>query len=208
MSGDLLAWQRSDHYALLGITRMADEDDIRRAFRQKAKEHHPDRFPLHSTERENADQLFKQLTIARDTLLDAQQREAYDREQELIQQAYFDAVIYQVPVTQKSRPSSTAFIQTLKSVFQHAAQKNDYESPDEEGVFKAAEEEDAPKHRGIPQHSKSNAAHFYYSRGMRLAARGLFRRALYDLNNARMLDPELPISESFLHQLKHRAYYR
>lgn len=207
MSGDLLAWQRSDHYALLGVTRMAGEDDIRRAYRQKAKEHHPDRFPLNSPEREDADQFFKQLTVARDILLNIQQREAYDRDQELIQQAYFDAVIYQVPITERVRPSKSAFMQTLKSVYQSAEQKSYYEEADEDDVFRAPEE-DSPKHRGIPQHSKRNSAHFYYSRGMRLAARGLYRRALYDLNNARMLDPELSIPDSLLQQLKHMALYR
>lgn len=204
MSSEFLAWQQGDYYALLGVTRMADADEIRKAFRLRAKDCHPDRFPLGSPEHEAASTRFKELLLAKETLLDPQRREAYDRQQDLIQQAWLDAVIYQVPV--QSPPSARkSFSETLKRVYQqYQAQENSsfshYDSTSEA-------EESAPSGKGVPPGSRKNAASFYYAQGMRLAARGQFRRALYALNNARMLDPELSIPESFLMQIRAKAWY-
>ncbi|MGE3727355.1 MAG: DnaJ domain-containing protein [Candidatus Sericytochromatia bacterium] len=206
MSSEFLAWQSQDLYALLGITRMASEEDIRKAFRTRAKDCHPDRFPLGSAERLEADSRFKELTLARDTLLDVGQRADYDRQQDLVQQAYFDAVVYQVPVQAKSPPKNS-FGDTLKKVYQ------EYQAQEEAGQSyfdsaNAESEEDPAEHgKGVPEASRKNAASFYYSQGMRLAARGQFRRALYALNNARMLDPELDISDSLISRIRAKAWY-
>jgi curved DNA-binding protein CbpA len=210
MSSEFLAWQSEDLYALLGITRMANDDDIRKGFRNRAKDCHPDRFPLGSDERENAGQRFKELTIARDLLLDHRQRADYDRQQDLVQQAYFDAVVYQVPVQPKPPPPHNSFGDTLKRVYQQyeeneAAGLNYFERHSDS---QETEEETEPEtSKGVPAGSRKNAASFYYSQGMRLAARGQFRRALYALNNARMLDPELQISDSLISRIRAKAWY-
>lgn len=207
MSSEFLAWQNQDLYALLGITRMASEEDIRKAFRSRAKDCHPDRFPLGSSERQDADSRFKELTLARDTLLDPQQRAAYDRQQDLVQQAYFDAVIYQVPVQSKPPPRNS-FGDTLKKVYQqYQEQEEAGQSYFDAPVSPSEEEPHADQGKGVPEASRKNAASFYYSQGMRLAARGQFRRALYALNNARMLDPELEISDSLLNRIRAKAWY-
>ncbi len=61
-------------YDILGVSRRASDDEIRRAFRKLAKEHHPDvnRGNAASAER------FKKITAANDILGDANKRRQYD----------------------------------------------------------------------------------------------------------------------------------
>jgi curved DNA-binding protein CbpA len=61
-----------DLYAALGIPTGATEEDITRAYRRLAREHHPDANPDAPTEH------FADLTDAYDVLRDATRRRAYD----------------------------------------------------------------------------------------------------------------------------------
>ena len=67
-----------DYYAILGVRADAPDVDIRRAFRARAKELHPDSKP--ASEREQAHREFNFLSEAYDTLKDAERRAAYDEE--------------------------------------------------------------------------------------------------------------------------------
>jgi curved DNA-binding protein CbpA len=210
---ELLDWQKFDYYAMLGVTRMADEEAIRKAFRARAKECHPDRFPFDSSERADAEAYFKKLMVAKDVLLDAKQREAYDREQDLVQQAFLQSVVYEVPVQKKAEPDKASFKDALRSVYEQRKQENhvDYvvgaTSPQAKKRPAYDEDDEGPSMKGIPEHARKNTASYYYSMGLRMAARGDYRRALHALSNARMLDPDLPISEATLSQIRSRAYY-
>ena len=64
-----------DLYKVLGITRTASADDIRRAYKKKAKESHPDLHPGDSRKAE----LFKSASAAYEILGDAEKRGQYDR---------------------------------------------------------------------------------------------------------------------------------
>lgn len=64
-----------NHYETLGIERTATGDDIRKAYRSKAQQAHPDKGG-------NTDDM-QALNRARDTLLDAETRAAYDHELDL-----------------------------------------------------------------------------------------------------------------------------
>ena len=66
--------RRKDHYEALGISRDADQDEIRAAYRNKAKRHHPD---LSSSGDPRA---FQEAQNAYDTLRDPKSRRAYDAE--------------------------------------------------------------------------------------------------------------------------------
>jgi formylglycine-generating enzyme required for sulfatase activity/curved DNA-binding protein CbpA len=68
-----------DYYAILGVPRNAPETEIRKAFRTRAKELHPDsHLSAEASPSINAE--FRLLTEAYDTLKDAARRNAYDRD--------------------------------------------------------------------------------------------------------------------------------
>ena len=67
---------KKDYYESLGISREADESEIKRAYRQKAKELHPDRNP---EDRAKAGEEFKRIAEAYEVLSDTQRRAQYDR---------------------------------------------------------------------------------------------------------------------------------
>jgi len=64
-----------DLYKILGITRSASSDDVRRAYKRRAKESHPDLHPGDSTKSET----FKSASAAYEILGDAEKRSQYDR---------------------------------------------------------------------------------------------------------------------------------
>lgn len=65
-----------NYYELLGIDQEADNDEIKRAYREKLKEWHPD---INPDRREQAEEMTKTLNIAYGVLSDAQQKKHYDR---------------------------------------------------------------------------------------------------------------------------------
>ncbi len=66
---------KRDYYETLGLTRSADEQELKSAFRKLAKEYHPDRNP----DDDNAEVRFKEINEAYEVLKDKDKRAAYDR---------------------------------------------------------------------------------------------------------------------------------
>src|SRR3954453_13317507 len=66
---------KQDYYATLGVARDAGAEDLKKAYRKLAMQHHPDRNPGDK----KAEARFKEINEAYDVLKDEQKRAAYDR---------------------------------------------------------------------------------------------------------------------------------
>ena len=66
--------QYKDYYATLGIPKSASQDEVRKAFRQLARKHHPDV----AKDKKTAESKFKEINEAYEVLGDAEKRKRYD----------------------------------------------------------------------------------------------------------------------------------
>lgn len=67
--------QKRDYYEVLGVSRTATDDELKKAYRKLAKQYHPDLNPGDKT----AEAKFKEVNEAYEILSDKQKRDRYDR---------------------------------------------------------------------------------------------------------------------------------
>jgi len=69
-----MAASKRDYYEILGVSRNANEDEVKKAFRRLAKQYHPD-----ANKEKGAEARFIEVNEAYEVLSDPQKRAAYDR---------------------------------------------------------------------------------------------------------------------------------
>jgi curved DNA-binding protein len=66
--------QYKDYYQILGVTRDAEAEEIKRSYRKLARKYHPD-----VSKEKNAEERFKEVAEAYEVLRDTEKRAAYDQ---------------------------------------------------------------------------------------------------------------------------------
>ncbi len=75
LKGYTMAEEKRDYYEVLGVSRDADADTLKKAYRKLAKKYHPDANPGNA----EAEKKFKEASEAYAILSDAQKRQQYDQ---------------------------------------------------------------------------------------------------------------------------------
>ena len=68
--------EKKDYYAILGVSKTATDDELKKAYRKLAKKYHPDANPDNKKE---AEKKFKEVNEAYEVLSDSQKRRMYDQ---------------------------------------------------------------------------------------------------------------------------------
>src|SRR5271155_3686077 len=80
-AADVAGTTKQDYYELLGVERQATEEEIKKAYRRKALELHPDR---NYGNVESATKLFAEIQSAYEVLSDPQERAWYDSHRHIL----------------------------------------------------------------------------------------------------------------------------
>jgi DnaJ homolog subfamily C member 3 len=80
--------QRPDHYKALGVPRDADTRQVKSAYRELAKQYHPDKVQGSAEDKAASEARFRDIAAAYEVLSDEERRGAYDRGEDMDQQQH------------------------------------------------------------------------------------------------------------------------
>jgi curved DNA-binding protein CbpA len=193
-------WLENDYYHLLGVRQNASPEEINKAYRVKAKSTHPDAFPINSEEYIFADRKFKQLLLARDTLLDPEMKDEYDQERLTLQQCYLSymANSYSLPLTAKTEaPKASSFKEQLKQKLTEIGDNEYVFSHDEQAFIPKNELEEFLSKEEKAMLYKKDGAKKFYAMGLRYLGYRDYRRAMVYFRSAQHLDPKIRIPSHY-----------
>ncbi|MDP9341567.1 MAG: molecular chaperone DnaJ [Actinomycetota bacterium] len=85
MNGDVRReWLEKDYYQVLGVPRNASQAEIKKAYRKLAQKHHPDA----NSGNKEAEERFKEISVAYDVLGDEAKRKQYDQVRQMAGSGY------------------------------------------------------------------------------------------------------------------------
>ncbi|KAL2135671.1 hypothetical protein VTI74DRAFT_7352 [Chaetomium olivicolor] len=116
------ATQKTCYYEVLGVERDAPDEEIRRAYKRKALEHHPDR---NYHDAENATKRFAEIQTAYEILSDPQERAWYDSHRDAILSGQDDVAGAEPTDRSGSGHTSTNAIFALMSRFNSSVPMDD-----------------------------------------------------------------------------------
>ena len=106
-------WLEKDYSKVLGVSKDATPEDIKKAFRKLARENHPDQNPGDKA----AEKRFKEISEANTVLSDAAKRKEYDQQRSL-----FGGGGFRFP---GAGGGSTSGGSSVNDLFRHAASSGD-----------------------------------------------------------------------------------
>jgi curved DNA-binding protein CbpA len=102
-----------NYYELLGVDQKAEPEEIKRAYREKLKEWHPD---INPDRKEEAEETTKTLNVAYDILSDPEQRKNYNRILRFSRGKSYDQYVNDSSFSRKTKKASGALKVILEDV--------------------------------------------------------------------------------------------
>lgn len=196
---DIRDWLNNDYYHIFGINQTSTQDEINKAYRKKAKQTHPDMYPMGSIQRDIAEHQFKKLLEIKDTLTDPEKREVYDKERLVSQECYLSFVStgYSLPVNPENKENTTnSFKNKLKDAIKNN-ENSTYKFSEEDNSFHAEDSDFELNDEQKGSLEKHEKARYFYNLGVMALRYGAQTQAITYFRSAKMLDPKLKMPMSY-----------
>lgn len=217
-ASDIFDWSEADLYMIMGVSRDAETEVIRKAFRKLAKLHHPDRYPLDSPERVAAAGRFKALAEAHEVLCDPARRSTYDAELDLAERCRPGAMPFDIPIyapppappppdaAGDAPPPPAAPVRPRYDPFADDGDAEEADGPSFSDALGGQGQPATPPRQGTSEASRRSAATAYYAQGMRYYGYGEYSRAMSCFMNAMQLDPTRRVPSMVWAKLQRYTY--
>ena len=202
-------WQKDNYYDVLGITQLASDDDINKAYRNKAKEVHPDKFEVDSVEYILAQENFKKLQLIKETLLDKLKKAEYDNKLLDEQQIYLSYMATTFSIkNQKEEEVKVEKPPSFKDILKRKLEEKILNTEDTltfSAEFNAefnseqqnnSDEKEMSKEEKARQYKKEGAKKFY-DLGYKSLRYGDYKTAMTYFKSAQYLDPTIRIPTQY-----------